>query len=83
MAQKPSENGAVSSRRSPRSNMAGIMLPFRPPRNSEPFVMNESVFEVQPFAAVRVHGVNEDVDRKVVSSVPGSPATERAGWRTK
>ncbi len=38
--------------------------------------MNEYVFEVQLVAAVRVHGVDGNVARKVVSSVLGSPGTE-------
>ena len=37
--------------------------------------MNEYVFEVQLVAAVRVQAMDENVARKVVSSVLGSPGT--------
>ena len=37
--------------------------------------MNEYVFEMQIVAAVRVHAVDENVARKVVPSVLGSPGT--------
>ena len=37
--------------------------------------MNEYVFEVQLVAAVRVHAMDENVARNVVSSVLGSPGT--------
>jgi hypothetical protein len=37
--------------------------------------MNEYVFEVQLVAAVRVHAMDENVARKVVSSVLCSPGT--------
>ena len=37
--------------------------------------MNEYVFEMQIVAAVRVHAVDENVARKVVSSALGSPGT--------
>jgi hypothetical protein len=38
--------------------------------------MNDYVFEVQLVAAVRVHGVDENDARKVISSVLGSPGME-------
>ena len=51
-------------------------MPFRPRATVSLSVMNEYVFEVQLVAAVRVHAMDENDARKVVSSVLGSPGTD-------